>query len=101
MINIRTLELTDGKLPRRALGLVLDWAELHEEELMRHSAYPDITTHMAAHQELIDQLHQISLKIAKEHLIKSDLEAFISDYFLAHMNTLDRDMVAHLRSSPH
>ena len=35
VINIRTLELTDGKLPRRALGLVLDWAELHEEELMR------------------------------------------------------------------
>lgn len=70
----------------------------HEEELMRHSAYPDITTHMAAHQELIDQLHQISLKIAKEHLIKSDLEAFISDYFLTHMDKMDRAVIAHVHS---
>ena len=32
-IGIETLELIDGKLPRRALGLVLDWAELHRQEL--------------------------------------------------------------------
>jgi hypothetical protein len=30
-IGIETLELIDGKLPRRALELVLDWAELHQE----------------------------------------------------------------------
>lgn len=35
VVNIRTLELTDGKLPRRALELVRDWAELHQDELMR------------------------------------------------------------------
>ena len=34
VIDIRTLEVIEGKLPRRALGLVLDWAELHREELM-------------------------------------------------------------------
>jgi hypothetical protein len=28
------LEVIDGKLPRRALSLTLDWAELHQEELM-------------------------------------------------------------------
>ena len=33
-INIKTLELMDGKLPRRALELLLDWAELHQEELL-------------------------------------------------------------------
>ena len=33
-INIETLEVADGKLPRRALNLVLDWAELHREELL-------------------------------------------------------------------
>ena len=32
-IAIGTLEVIEGKLPRRALGLVLDWAELHMEEL--------------------------------------------------------------------
>lgn len=34
IIGIRTLDVIDGKLPRRALELVLDWAELHREELL-------------------------------------------------------------------
>jgi len=32
-INIDTLEVIQGRLPRRALELVLDWAELHAKEL--------------------------------------------------------------------
>ena len=32
-IGIETLELIDGKLPRRAFGLVVDWAELHQQEV--------------------------------------------------------------------
>ena len=32
-IAIETMEVIEGKLPRRALGLVLDWAELHKGEL--------------------------------------------------------------------
>lgn len=34
-IDIRTLEVLAGKLPRRALGLVQDWAELHRDDLMQ------------------------------------------------------------------
>ena len=34
MIDIQTLGLLEGGLPRRALGLVLDWAELHRQELL-------------------------------------------------------------------
>jgi len=33
-INIQSLELIEGKLPRRALNLILDWAELHQSELL-------------------------------------------------------------------
>ena len=33
LIEIDTLEVIRGSLPRRALGLVLDWAELHRSEL--------------------------------------------------------------------
>jgi len=33
-INIQSLELIEGKLPRRALNLVLDWAEIHQSELL-------------------------------------------------------------------
>jgi hypothetical protein len=34
VINIQTLEVMEGKMSRRALELVLDWAELHQAELM-------------------------------------------------------------------
>jgi Domain of unknown function (DUF4160) len=33
-IDIENLQLMAGHLPRRALGLVLDWAELHQAELL-------------------------------------------------------------------
>ena len=32
-IDIDSLEIRVGHLPRRALNLVLDWAELHQDEL--------------------------------------------------------------------
>jgi len=34
IINIQTLEQMEGKMSRRALSLVLDWAELHQTELL-------------------------------------------------------------------
>lgn len=33
-IDIRSLVIIDGKLSRRAAELVLDWAELHQSELL-------------------------------------------------------------------
>lgn len=33
-INIQTLEVIEGKLPRRALVMVLEWASEHRAELM-------------------------------------------------------------------
>ena len=34
-INIRTLEVMEGSLPRRALALVLEWAQEHRVELLQ------------------------------------------------------------------
>jgi hypothetical protein len=34
VIDIRALEVKIGRLPRRALNLTLDWAELHQTELL-------------------------------------------------------------------
>lgn len=36
IVDIRTLRLIKGELPRRALHLVMDWAELHQAELLRN-----------------------------------------------------------------
>lgn len=33
VLQIRTLEVIRGKLPRRQMELVLEWAHLHREEL--------------------------------------------------------------------
>jgi hypothetical protein len=34
LINIRTLEVIEGGVPRRALALVLQWTRAHRAELM-------------------------------------------------------------------
>ena len=34
VISIETLMVLEGKRPRRALSLVLEWAELHRDELL-------------------------------------------------------------------
>ncbi len=34
LIDIRTLEVIKGQLPRRALALVLEWASEHRNELL-------------------------------------------------------------------
>ncbi len=36
VIDIKRLVLIDGDLPRRALNLVLDWAQLHQVELLEN-----------------------------------------------------------------
>lgn len=33
-VDIRDLRISEGNLPRRATQLVLDWAELHQAELL-------------------------------------------------------------------
>jgi hypothetical protein len=33
LIEIESLQVYAGSLPRKGLGLVLDWAELHQQEL--------------------------------------------------------------------
>lgn len=34
LIHIQTLAIMAGTLPSRALGMVVEWASLHQEELM-------------------------------------------------------------------
>ena len=35
LIDIRAFEVIGGQLPGRAMALVLEWAQLHRDELMR------------------------------------------------------------------
>ena len=52
VVDIRRLQLTDGQLPRRAANLVLDWAELHQQELLKKTeiyASPCKTPNLSPH----------------------------------------------------
>ena len=34
LVDIKSLTMLEGNLPRRALNFILDWAELHQAELL-------------------------------------------------------------------
>jgi hypothetical protein len=36
IINIETLSVVEGKLPSRVLALVVEWASIHQKELMKN-----------------------------------------------------------------
>lgn len=36
LIEINTLTVIEGKIPSRALGMVIEWATLHKKELMEN-----------------------------------------------------------------
>lgn len=36
LINIKDFSLMEGKLPPKALALVVEWASIHQEELLRN-----------------------------------------------------------------
>ncbi len=35
-IDIRSLSVLDGKFPSRALGMVIEWASQHQDELLKN-----------------------------------------------------------------
>lgn len=43
-IDIRTLAVLKGHLPPRVLGLVVEWAELHQQELLENWESMQTTT---------------------------------------------------------
>ena len=36
IIDINSLTITNGKLPGKVLGLVIEWAEIHQNELLEN-----------------------------------------------------------------
>ncbi|MCX5862284.1 MAG: DUF4160 domain-containing protein [Deltaproteobacteria bacterium] len=48
VIEIRTLRVLEGQIPPRALGLVVEWASQHREELLRNWEYAGQTKPLGA-----------------------------------------------------
>ena len=64
-----------------------------EEEYMRRLRYPELEPHRTLHQELSKKLSSISSCIAKNEMVKEDLEDFMSHWLLIHIATADKKLV--------
>jgi hemerythrin len=69
----------------------------HEEQLMRDTAYPDISAHVHQHTHLIGKLNDVAEKVATEAIEPSDLKAFLNAWLVGHIVTFDTRLSAYLR----
>ena len=70
----------------------------HEESLMEHIDYPEISSHMAHHKDLLAKLNAFLHNISKDNLVKAELEDFISHWFLGHIAHVDAKLAAYLKN---
>lgn len=61
VIEIETLRVREGKLPRRALALVLEWASQHRSELEKTGDEPKITSNSCRFPHWNEQHHGSSV----------------------------------------
>lgn len=71
----------------------------HEESLMRRLAYPDMESHLQQHEMLIARLDAFSHNMAKNTLVKAELEEFIAHWFLNHIAHVDTRLAAYIRAT--
>ena len=68
----------------------------HEESLMERLCYPDRVPHIQQHVMLITRLNAFCRNIAKDNLIKADLEDFIAHWLLNHIAAVDSQLAVYL-----
>ena len=69
----------------------------HEETLMRTLHYPSIAAHVKQHNDLLSRLNMVAQSIAKENLVRADLEAFLADWLFNHLATSDTKLAAYVK----
>ena len=70
----------------------------HEEELMFRLRYPEIEDHLRQHEQLLTRLREIMRTIAKDCMVKADLESFISRWLLDHIAHVDARLAAYVKA---
>lgn len=68
-----------------------------EESLMRLLAFPETAAHVSEHRHLTQQLNQFRQR-AQDHDVSDDLAGFIKMWLTDHIDTFDRQFVAHFLS---
>lgn len=71
----------------------------HEENIMHEVKYPFTATHLRQHQDLLEKLRAIDLKIDANALYGADLEVFINHWLLEHIAKIDSQLVVYVRRS--
>jgi hemerythrin-like metal-binding protein len=71
----------------------------HEENIMHEVRYPFTATHLRQHQDLLDKLNAIDMKIDANVLYGDDLELFINHWLLEHIAKIDSQLAVYVRRS--
>lgn len=69
----------------------------HEESLMRTLKYPATKAHVEQHNALISRLNAVADSIYKDTLARSDLESFLSDWLVQHIENSDAKLAAYIK----
>ena len=69
-----------------------------EETLMRDTAYPDLDSHKALHDNLVQQVNDLEQKYAAGSMTLSIMVMhFLKDWLAHHISEVDRKLADHLR----
>ncbi|MCF8167409.1 MAG: bacteriohemerythrin [Rhodoferax sp.] len=69
-----------------------------EESLMQLLSFPKTDAHVSAHRELAKKLKRFR-QLAQDHDVSEDLAGFIKMWLTEHIDTFDRQFVAHFLSN--
>ena len=69
-----------------------------EEAYMLETAYPELATHKARHDELVQQVNDLEMKYAAGSMTLSIMTMhFLKDWLAKHISEEDRKLVRHIR----
>ena len=85
------------------LDRLINYTSVHfadEERLMDTHAYPGVTAHKAAHESLINQVHEIrQLFTSGQRILTIDVMMFLRDWLMGHIQVVDKKYGEFLNTS--
>jgi hemerythrin len=105
----RLLECAEGckqEETRQTLNFLRDYVIFHfadEEQAMARQGFPQAVAHKAQHQEFSEQLVGLREKLLsgdRDVAVMAQTKAWLVDWWLEHINQVDREMAAYLLRHP-
>jgi hemerythrin-like metal-binding protein len=92
------LAVSDAVSLMRCAMALRQHAQAHfaqEEAVMRGVNYPRLDLHIREHSYLLSELNEVTACVAQNTLKQDELEYFLFDWLLNHINTWDTDLATY------